>query len=93
MPVAISQPLWYRLSMKLKDYMTLRKLTTVQMAAQLGVSHVAVVRYTTGGRVPTPKIMRKIIEVTGGEVRPDDFFACRISLTTANDTYAPGAAA
>lgn len=79
--------------MKLKDYMTLRGLTTVQMAAQLGVSHVAVVRYTTGGRVPTPKIMRKIIEVTGGEVRPDDFFACRLTVQMANDAHAGEVAA
>ncbi len=34
----------------------------------------AIYRYEDGARVPAPKVMHKIVAVTGGEVTPNDFF-------------------
>jgi predicted transcriptional regulator len=40
----------------------------------IGSSPQAIYRYEDGDRVPAPKVMHKIVEVTGGDVTPNDFF-------------------
>jgi transcriptional regulator with XRE-family HTH domain len=57
----------------LKDYRSEHGLTLFEMAEKVGVSEVSMSRYERG-RVPRPAILRKIAEVTGGEVGPNSFF-------------------
>jgi transcriptional regulator with XRE-family HTH domain len=60
--------------MKLRTYREENGLTLAQMAEKVGVSEVSMSRYERGDRMPRPEVMRKIGEVTGGAVRPNDFF-------------------
>lgn len=60
--------------MKLRHYRDTHNLTLAQMAELVGVSEVSMSRYERGDRMPRPEVMRKIGEVTGGAVRPNDFF-------------------
>ena len=50
-------------------------LDDAAMAARLGVSSFAVKKWRYGERTPRPAQMEAIISATGGEVRPNDFFA------------------
>lgn len=59
--------------MKLGEYLDCHGLTHTAFAAQIGVSVQTVWRYAQGTRHPRPAIMRRIIEVTDGQVRPQDF--------------------
>jgi transcriptional regulator with XRE-family HTH domain len=61
--------------MKLQEYRKQEKLTLVELAQQVGVTEVAISRYERGERLPRPSVMRKIEEVTGGLVRPNDFLS------------------
>ena len=61
--------------MRLADYLLDEKLTMTAFAKLIGAEPMTVHRYVKAGRVPRPKIMRRIITVTGGKVRADDFFA------------------
>ncbi len=60
--------------MKLREYMCEEGLTAAKLAKLIGTSTAAVIRYRNGQRVPRPDVMRRIVEVTGGAVRPDDFY-------------------
>lgn len=61
--------------MKLADYLTTNRETFAAFARRIGVANAKVVqRYANGERVPQPDIMRRIVEATGGLVRPDDFY-------------------
>jgi len=59
--------------MQLSKYMELHGLTVAEFARLLGVTEPAVRNYLRG-RVPRPDVMRRIVEITGGAVRPDDFY-------------------
>lgn len=59
--------------MRLSDYLHQKNLTDAAFARLVGISSEAVRRYKDK-RVPEPKVMRKIIEVTDGQVQPNDFF-------------------
>lgn len=60
--------------MKLRDYRKLQNLTQTKFAKLIGAtSYVIIARYESGVRVPSPTAMRKIYEVTGGKVTPNDF--------------------
>jgi len=61
--------------MKLKEYLILKKQSIEDFSLELGLSYAAVRLYVNAGRVPTPKVMRKIIEITNGAVTPNDFYA------------------
>ncbi|WP_139835695.1 helix-turn-helix transcriptional regulator [Thalassospira sp. MCCC 1A01428] len=45
-----------------------------EFAKMIESSSQAIYRYEDGARVPAPKVMHKIVAVTGGEVTPNDFF-------------------
>lgn len=62
--------------MKLIEYIKEANLSYKEFAEKIGTTEMAV-RYYVKGRVPTPKIMRKIIEATAGTVRPNDFYGVR----------------
>jgi DNA-binding XRE family transcriptional regulator len=60
--------------MRLDDYLNRKKLTNDDFAALVGVSRQAVYYWRIGHVVPAPKQMQKIMELTEGKVRPNDFF-------------------
>lgn len=59
--------------MKLEEYRRRQNLTLAALGELIGVTDVAVHRYEHG-RVPEPKVLRRIIEATGGAVQANDFF-------------------
>lgn len=59
--------------MKLRDYLAASGISISAFARMIGVSAAAVGRYVAGHRVPRPKHMRQIMDVTNGAVRPEDF--------------------
>ena len=60
--------------MKLSDFMTASGLDDDQMAALLGgCSAHAVKKWRYGERLPRPEQLRRIAEVTDGQVMPNDF--------------------
>lgn len=61
--------------MKLKEYLMLKKQSIDDFSHELGLSYAAVRLYVNAGRVPTPKVMRRIVDITNGAVQPNDFFA------------------
>lgn len=60
--------------MTLADYLRANGLTYMEFGRRIGTTHEAVRRYAIKGRVPEPPILRTIMRVTEGAVRPDDFF-------------------
>ncbi len=68
--------------MTLKEFLKNNHVSIEDFAREMGLSYAAVRQYANAGRVPTPKVMRKIINVTGGAVQPNDFYA-------ANDNAGP----
>lgn len=62
--------------MKLADYLFASGMTTTQLRRKLGISSRSTIsRYLHGERLPTPQIMQKIIELTGGRVQLRDFLS------------------
>lgn len=60
--------------MKLATYMSLKKITPEEMAALVGnASASGVVKWMREERMPRPEQQRRIFEVTGGAVSPNDF--------------------
>ena len=59
--------------MKLSEYLAREKLTASAFAAQVDVTHVAIVRYLNGTRRPEWPIIQRIMDVTAGEVTANDF--------------------
>jgi hypothetical protein len=61
--------------MKLKQYLDETKTTQAAFGALIGVrSRETVSRYIAGERMPRPKVMERIVAITGGKVMPNDFF-------------------
>jgi hypothetical protein len=61
--------------MRLGDYLDRTNLANRDFGELIGVTGEAVRLYVMGARIPRPAVMRRIEEVTGGRVRPNDFFA------------------
>lgn len=61
--------------MKLNEYLKNNCLTNGMFAETLGISAEAVRRYRRGIRIPSADMMLRIVEVTGGEVTPNDFYS------------------
>lgn len=59
--------------MTLDDYLKSTDQTEDAFAKRISVSQPAVHRYRNG-RIPTPDVMQKIVDATGGQVTPNDFF-------------------
>ena len=64
-------------AMKLTEYMAKKGINETEMARLLGISQPTVSRYLNGLRMPKPRNMAKIVAVTGGLVRPDDFYGLK----------------
>lgn len=60
--------------MTLKDWLAKSEDSIPTLAARIGRSPEAVRRYAAGERIPDRETMPLIVEVTGGEVTPNDFF-------------------
>lgn len=59
--------------MKLHEYMAREGVSDGEFASLIGKTRMAVFRYRTERRTPTPDVMAKIAEVTNGAVTPNDF--------------------
>jgi len=60
--------------MKLTQYLTDQKISPAQFGELMGgVSESGVRKWMYGERVPRPDQMRKIADLTGGLVEPNDF--------------------
>ena len=60
--------------MKLSVYLTTKEITVADFAAAVGdVSASGVRKWVYEERVPRPDQLRRIAEITGGEVTPNDF--------------------
>jgi transcriptional regulator with XRE-family HTH domain len=60
--------------MKLAKYLNDRDLSSRKFASEMGgVSASGVRKWIYGERIPRPDQMRKIAEITGGLVEPNDF--------------------
>lgn len=60
--------------MTLADYLTQHDLTHEGFARMIGCEQPTVSRFVAGARIPSPVLMRKIVEVTNGAVTANDFF-------------------
>ena len=60
--------------MNLEKWMKKEKKTQQEVADALEVSQCVVSLWLSRKRVPCAKVMRKIVEYTGGEVQPNDFY-------------------
>ena len=60
--------------MELKKYIKESQMTQAQFASELDVTPIAVSRYCNGARVPAAKVMMRIVAVTKGRVKPNDFY-------------------
>lgn len=60
--------------MKLSHYMSTHSISPDEMAKRIGgVSASGVLKWSRGERVPRAEQLRRIHEVTGGDVSPNDF--------------------
>ena len=59
--------------MKLKDYLDENGIARHRFAAILGVHTDAIFRWQRGA-VPRKAVMARIVEATGGQVQPSDFY-------------------
>ena len=62
------------LAMTLKDYMAEEALSDDSFALLAGCDRTTVYRIREKGQRPSPALMEKIAEVTGGLVQPNDFY-------------------
>jgi len=60
--------------MDIQTYMTKKKLRDGDMAELLECNKTTVWRIRTGDTYPSPDLLEKIFEVTGGKVTANDFF-------------------
>lgn len=63
-----------RCAMRLGSYLKVKEITRADFGAEIGVSHVSVVRYVKGQRMPRPDVLERIHKVTHGEVTYADFY-------------------
>jgi transcriptional regulator with XRE-family HTH domain len=60
--------------MNLKTYLKNKNLNDSEFAVLINTSQTAVNRYKLGRRTPSPDVMQRIIDVTGGEVTANDWY-------------------
>jgi transcriptional regulator with XRE-family HTH domain len=60
--------------MTLDDWRQANALNYQQLADRLGVNHESASRYCKGRRIPAAAVMRRIVQATGGQVQPNDFY-------------------
>jgi anhydro-N-acetylmuramic acid kinase len=60
--------------MKLRTFRALTKMTQQQLAQQLGISELSVIKYEQGDTTPSREQMLKIYRLSSGAVTPNDFY-------------------
>ena len=60
--------------MQLKEWIEKENKTIKDISEDLEVSEMNVYRWCAGTVIPRPDMMAKIVEYTGGEVQPNDFY-------------------
>lgn len=61
--------------MQLSNYLSLHSLSFSEFGRRIGTQHARTVeRYAKGQQVPNREMMARIVEVTNGDVTPNDFF-------------------
>ena len=64
--------------MRLKDYLKFKKISNIEFAKNLGISHISLSRYISGERFPEKKNLLKIYKTTDGLVTPNDFYLSEV---------------
>ena len=65
--------------MRLDTYLKTKGLTLEQFGQIIGTTGVAVGRYCTGRRMPTPEIASRIVDATGEEVKLQDLYDAHLA--------------
>ncbi|WP_439816806.1 helix-turn-helix domain-containing protein [Zavarzinia sp. CC-PAN008] len=60
--------------MDIPSYLAQSGLTLTSFAERAGVSVAAMSRYARGRQIPRPEVMRRLIEASGRQIGPDDFY-------------------
>lgn len=60
--------------MTLSEYLRTHRISQRDFARRLGVTQTAIWRYASRERVPSARLMSLIVDATGGDVTPNDFF-------------------
>ena len=61
--------------MKLKTWLAIEGISGVEFAEMVDVTDGAVTLWKDGSRIPRPAQMQKIVEVTKGKVKAQDFYS------------------
>jgi predicted transcriptional regulator len=61
--------------MQLRAYLDEHCISPATFAAQIQVSGAALYRYMAGERIPRRSVLERIVSLTGGAVRADDFYS------------------
>jgi hypothetical protein len=71
----------HAIAMHLREYLEGpdgRKLPASTFAQRMGVTTATVLRWANGNLIPSPAAMRKMFDVTNGQVRPDDMVLTQV---------------
>lgn len=79
--------------MLLDTYLTTNQITTRDFAKRIGKDRTFVARLREGRNGPSPKVMQKIIEVTGGQVTAADIHMARLTYQRERDDLGSSEAA
>lgn len=60
--------------MNLKSYLEKERLTASEFAERVGVFPSTITRAAKGEAMPSPKLMKQIMDATSGAVSPNDWF-------------------
>lgn len=74
--------------MDLKTYLKNHRMTETAFAAKLGVSQRTVNRYTQDERFPSPEMILRISDATGGKVKIADWYISRANRAAKSDDRA-----
>lgn len=64
--------------MTVDEWLRTNDVTEAEFAERIGSSQAAVNRYRKG-RIPEPRVMRRILTATAGAVTPNDFYGLQKS--------------
>ena len=72
--------------MTLAEYLSLNNISLAQFGKRLGERPQNVHRWANGSRLPRPAKMQAIVNATGGQVMPADFYADLSPVPTPDPT-------
>jgi transcriptional regulator with XRE-family HTH domain len=62
----------YKTLMQLSDYMQAYNLTDKELAAKIGKHRVSISRYRRGLETPSPEVIKKLVELSGGIITANE---------------------